>query len=658
MYYVREYAEGNASVAKFLISDNKKKVNINSLSYISIGQATDNICTDGNLIYMSGRDPFSDSGKVWFVFAIKVSDESLATFSSGVPYSNVSAYPSVLSLQNDLNGRISGIAVSSSYLFVAHEVQNKVEVLNKTTGALLQTLTIPSPRKMYAKGNVIHIISGNNVNKYTINGDGTLSAPTVISGFTYPLALRSSPNDSILLVADGKSSQQIKAVQNNQIVWTFGEQGGYLTNANVNYNKFYFSDRRGIDRPTDYIKIPKGIGHTFVSFEDDNTFWVGDSGNNRVLKYNLSRSLIDEITYQPHQFGATIDKADKTRVFSNFLEWKIDYTKPFNQSWKLVKNWGGSLLPTDHYIDSGSFDSLSTLPNGRTYGFIRNDAVVGAQTRRLFELKSDGTLRRTDISFQANIREDLYEDGSIRGFVNPNGYPGSTPGRIEFRRKNLIGFTNEGDPQWSNWVTDVAIENTTKRDPQTWYSKGSENPGQITANGIHISFDAAIPFGGDNGTVQNSKGYHIGGAKNNKWIWRTAKATGENYSGPYPSNGDFDTGNGVLNAGSTALATGNVVVWGYHGEFWKSGSAQVNKWNFLDGDTGLMLLQIGVTTKDFPEHTEAPAQMAGNSFYPSFVKLDENRVGLWHNDESYHGGLHFWLIEGLNTIKRIKIAVE
>ncbi|MBA3684083.1 MAG: hypothetical protein H0W72_02440 [Planctomycetes bacterium] len=44
-----------------------------------------------------------------------------------------------------------------------------------------------------------------------------------------------------------------------------------------------------------------------------------------------------------------------------------------------------------------------------------------------------------------------------------------------------------------------------------------------------------------------------------------------------------------------------------------------------------------------------PPEMAGNAFCPSLVKVGE-RYFLWHNDESYHGGLHLWEISGVDTI--------
>lgn len=67
-------------------------------------------------------------------------------------------------------------------------------------------------------------------------------------------------------------------------------------------------------------------------------------------------------------------------------------------------------------------------------------------------------------------------------------------------------------------------------------------------------------------------------------------------------------------------------------------------------DNGMFLGQFG-RVADQSEYPPAQAQpeMAGNAFCPSLVKVGE-RYFLWHNDESYHGGLHLWEISDVDTI--------
>ena len=50
------------------------------------------------------------------------------------------------------------------------------------------------------------------------------------------------------------------------------------------------------------------------------------------MLFDLSRNLVNTIYYQTDQYGASVDLADPTRVFSGFLEYKMDYSKPLNPS--------------------------------------------------------------------------------------------------------------------------------------------------------------------------------------------------------------------------------------------------------------------------------------------------------------------------------------
>ena len=43
--------------------------------------------------------------------------------------------------------------------------------------------------------------------------------------------------------------------------------------------------------------------------------------------------------YQPHSYMACVDQNNPSRIFNQFLEFKVDYTKPLSQAWTLVNNW-------------------------------------------------------------------------------------------------------------------------------------------------------------------------------------------------------------------------------------------------------------------------------------------------------------------------------
>jgi hypothetical protein len=68
-------------------------------------------------------------------------------------------------------------------------------------------------------------------------------------------------------------------------------------------------------------------------------------------------------------------------------------------------------------------------------------------------------------------------------------------------------------------------------------------------------------------------------------------------------------------------------------------------------ESGLFLGQFGQSST-----RPAPASLAGlsgNAFSPTLVR-DGSRLYLYHNDESSHGGLHRWRIEGWDDLVDMK----
>ena len=71
-------------------------------------------------------------------------------------------------------------------------------------------------------------------------------------------------------------------------------------------------------------------------------------------------------------YNTSVDKKDPKRVFSDFLEFEVDYSKTLgadNGSWKLVKNWGANF--GGQYDQFNKILNIITLNNGRTYGLLR-----------------------------------------------------------------------------------------------------------------------------------------------------------------------------------------------------------------------------------------------------------------------------------------------
>jgi hypothetical protein len=383
------YQEGNTSQIKIDLSKPQQKSRILALEH-STSQSTYHAATDGINVYWAGYDPFASAKH--FVFATKASDDTEATFASGVVLkaTHGRSYKSVINYLNNPEAAITGLAVSGNYLFVSRSKMNVIHVLNKATGALVQTITgFINPKAMSADGRGnLWVVSGNILAKHTIATDGTLrSATLILSGLVAPLAMAVTLDGNTIVVCDAGTSQQLKAFSNTTgaNLWTLGTAGGYRSDPEVLNNKFYFSD------------LTNDIRNPFISFQQDGSFWVSDPGNYRVQHYTADRIFINRIMYLPVNYSVQVDGNNPGRLFAQYLEFAVDYSKtlaPDNGSWKLVKNWRGGIA--QDYHDSFTrdvFKNVKTLSNGRTYGTIRRNSTGGSPV--LVELTPEGSVRLT-----------------------------------------------------------------------------------------------------------------------------------------------------------------------------------------------------------------------------------------------------------------------
>ncbi|MFD2574668.1 FlgD immunoglobulin-like domain containing protein, partial [Spirosoma soli] len=181
-YYGVGYAEGHPSQAKSLLTSPQSKVEFFPKG--ETAQATRFVAADKATVYWAGYDGYSN-GKTWFVFATRVSDDTEKPFEKGISCRMElgRVYKSCLDIGTTPNSAITGLAVqqNGNYLFVAHQLLNKLHVFDKTTGGLVQTLPIDSPRGLAIDGqDNLWVINGtNSVNKYIVQTNGTLSAATL-----------------------------------------------------------------------------------------------------------------------------------------------------------------------------------------------------------------------------------------------------------------------------------------------------------------------------------------------------------------------------------------------------------------------------------------------------------------------------------------------
>lgn len=622
------YNEGQTSHVKWLLTDSHRRLKILPASGADANMEVRKVTNDGTNIFWAGVDPFSGNKNLSFIMATKATDDTQYTFSSGASYKCIRGrtYSSVIGKLDQAGSDITGLAVqkTGNFLFASRKGigGGTLYVFHRGTGAAVQTISIAGVDKLAVdSSDNLWVHSGATVTKYIVNSDGTVSSTGVtIAGLSSPQGLGCKNTE--VFVLDGGVSQQIKRFSTSgAAIETIGQAGGYATNSLVYDDKFFFNDGAA------------KVSGSAIGFLPSGNYMVLDTGNNRIQMYNSSNVWTDRIVFLPKCWSCVVDKTNPTRVFADFWEFAVDYTKSLganNGSWTLKNNWGYN-VPANKDDIQKRLQFLTTI-QGRTFAC----QPVGS-TWEIVELKANGTMIFTGRTFARDFVQ-MYPDGSLRRF-NAILTGSNTP---TWYIKACTGLDAIG-PVWGPETIVATAPAKTNLDPVPYGNKlVSMTMGEITTSNILVSFDGHIP-------IYGSAGDHIGGIKvgTNKWLWRGAPSTHVGYTGIYPKNGAYDLGNSVQYAGTKAVVQDNYILWGYHGEFWKGG--QVNKYNVLT-DKGLMVGQFGTTTWDVSHLGEAAPQMAGNAFHPNFVKYN-GEYYLYHNDESFHGGIHRWKLTGLPLVR-------
>lgn len=663
-YYSVGYNEGHPGHFKFDINNPQSKI-----EYLpGAGQVTLFEATDGVNVYHAGQGKPPQE----FIFATKVSDDSQVSFANGREGKSMTGrvYPSVIDMvstristgdpnnPNIAECSIGGLAVQKNgqYLFVTHYDRNELRVYDKVTGLLVQTITSFNTAKSLAvdTNDDLWITSGTNtVTKHHVHSDGTLSAAVLtLSGLVKPLCVTVSPVGNAVAVADGGAKQQVRFFDNSTGAegTPLGQEGGYATDATVAADKFMFKNAKEVFRDE---------RNTFISFGLDGSMWVGDRGNYRVQHFSSTGNYIETVMNIGYFYSAAADRNNPSRVFANYLEFHIDYSKPLapgNGSWTLVKNWS---YPITYQYDAGGLNRLNcvtTLSNGRTYAlqphrYVDNNGNFLKLKWQIVELPSVGNMIFTgfepefakeqfDIFYTLNADGSLIRTDPILPVV---GQP------VSWIKKQLTGFDAAGVPIWGPDEVIARVPALKQNDP---LSLNALRPNSITSSGKIISF---YPDVYDPGSGRGA-GNHLGAVTvgSDKWLWQTCPSTHSQYLGTYPEDEYFDIGNGTNYAGGPMMTIDSVILWGYHGEFWKG--SQTNKWS-LFSDKGLFLSQFGTTGPEAALMGEAAPEMAGNALTASLSKLPNGDLVLVSADESYHGALQIWRIKGMNTVHEQNIAV-
>ena len=603
----------------------------------------------------------------------------------------------------------TGIAVqragqgNGNVLAVAHGGLNLVRLFDKSTGALLTSISVPNPQGLaMAPDGGLWVISGATVRNYfgtPLNGQSgegkdkekETPVPGPIASFdlNHPVAIVVSPYNQ-LIVADGGTHNDIRYffLDGTPSPLTFGVRGGYLTNGpDVAENKFEFHVNRG-----------SKIDHTPLALQNDGTgiLWIGDGATNRLMHY--SNYLTPSITPDWRIYGylgangtVTVDAHQPKRVIGDgFLEFEANYDGYLFYGWNLKKNWAAG-LPSRYFSDEGGFPGLRnmitftagqpfglTTGNGRTYALL-SDFVAGR--REIVELPASGPLRLTG---QYVLQRDRYpgfggtddttleSDGSLRYHV----IVGNT---VTFREARLTGFDQNGNPSWEAVDQALGHAPATNLDPIAGAGDIAPPRHPKTSSNVLVSFDPSSenyilpPQSG--GHRVDHLGWHLGGLKvvqppneTDHWLWRVSPTILTDLDGL----GSFlvehaPDGTTRPYAGTAVMASGRNIVYGYHEEFYHN-SGNASQWMHFYDD-GLFVGQFG-TPYDPTHEVSLSGAVPGSTalmYFPSMVEVDANNneaapgtgeIYIWTNTLSSHCGVPRWHIVGANQIQEMTGTVS
>jgi hypothetical protein len=653
IYYGVGYNEGQPGIHGFSL--NAPQVNTHPIPSTDTFVGHEILASDGLRLYWANTGGFVPTS---FVGVYDLSTAKLGSFASGksvclnrrVDWKDCfKGYDSVIDLLTEKGEGATGLAVQRSgrLLAVAHAEQRLIRLFDKTTGALVRQIPMLRTRSkshnqlaMSPSGD-LWVISGNAVLRYT----DLEREPRVVASIDtleHPLALATAESgDEGVWVADGGASQQLKKFdREGQAGQVIGRKGGYGNDPRMADDQLFFGITRDQER-------------TAVGVASDGSVWVVDTQNNRMRRFRPDAPppvRSDEgIAYLPVSYVATVDHGNPRRVFANFLEFEVEGNSPLQtgKNWKLVRNWLAGLpvaLTDENACNCGfsGFVSVETLANGRTYGMV---LAKGRQT--IVELPATGPLRVVKTLAQpmpGATAKVLYENGDL-------GYSLTGPNSQTALRQPIKGFDTTGGPIWSNDPIKLASVPTSAESP--WHRPGTFSgvlPPRfpLTESGHVVFFDQS---------VVGNEGFHLGAAKTGSdgWLWQ-ASPTGE-----LDGKGSFQTKHvdkSLHYGGNAVWAHGRHIIYGYHGEFYRDmktgGVGQANQFMHFD-ESGLFIGQFGQSsTRPAPANE---AGLSGNALSPTLVR-DGGRLYLYHNDESFHAGVHRWRIDGWDDIGEVRERIS
>lgn len=643
------------------------------------------VCTDGTNNYYAANGSGFDTNQSTFAFAHLATTDAEVSFSAGAvmnfagQFGSTTTYgtrgniASAVAVSQNLTGTaqplatyrtrwISGCAVQQNnqglgILWALPRLgQNSVQFLNKNTGAVLLTQSIPSPESCCfdLNGN-FWVISAAAVVAYTVSGTATapvLTAGITLTGITKPLAIAANPLTAEIAVCDGSTIQQIKGFSlTGTSTWTYGRLGGNVTNPAVTYASFYWINSDYLDSITSIDRKAYGEEMTYISYGPTGDIWVGDMGNARNLHLTPARVYKEQIAYLADAQNMGMDGSDYTCFIAQNLEFKLnlavtyqggDQSQLTTPTWKLVNNWSAG-VPFATYRALRHIQSYTSGGVTRRYGqALVLSTVNGTTVHETIELITTGGQARLTgqrlLMYPNNAKEQrLYPEG-VRWWETT----GTAPSLVQTAKQMpFTGFDASNNPVFG---TAVALASTpvATGDAAIGSSWGGQCDTGLTTDGTLVSFHPQQVTAGY---------YNLGAVKSgaSAWAWQSLKATvmtTQPQTATYPDTTSGTYFGGHMGTGCTVA--GNLIAVTRDGQ----GDVLANQ-HWLFHSSGLLLAQFGRGGDggaDFTDQNKAPTGYANNIGMQQFFQVGPGKFGMLVVDETFFGGPHFYDITYSETV--------
>ncbi len=596
--------------------------------------------------------------------------------------------------ENNQYNRIGGIEVqkNGNYLFTAYRDLGKVFVNDKLTGERVYTLDISEPSAM-AKSSAsdvyIYIAYRNengkfNVGKFAVSGNGGLSKQAdVLTELDTVVAIAVNPANDKLAVAEGGNTNKLSVYEASSglKLLEYGSGESYASDTTVKDDKFMFRDR--VFMYNDLYE------HSFIEFDSDNTLLIGDSGNTRVLKLDVSgeqAEIVDRILYQRCNYSTWCVENEPTVVLADYKEYSIDYDKleeyistradkndysGFEDVWKVKRNYLEYMeecVPDFSSSLEGWFFRATKLSSGYLYfGMNITDGMF------MYKQSPDGIITPTGIDITG---KDLHADGSL-------WWREASGNKVIYYKSELQSFDEDNNPVYKAAVKVAEIDYTNNETSP----RQSEKLINITDSNKLVILNAPGPLksesvlkneGKTEDVYDTSTGkvrMHLGAVNLNENTeeiqWEASPGTLRRYNGFFPEDGYFEMGGETLYTARNAITYKNNIIFHYRGE--GHSQAQASRlYHFTDD--GLFVGMFGKSMKEYggeflrsPDATSGTKSREGlqsdvvpvNSFCTTITGAIDNPdvAYIYQNTEFYATGVHITRVSGLESINTQSVPI-